>query len=179
MGSAEGIRSAADALVATRSRATGAAAAAVAWSGESGAAGRIAELLSPSSPDAGLHRAVSLRVEGNPEAALPVLRELAATHVSGSTFLDSLFLGEAALASGRPEEAATALRRFGRMNLPLYALAWAYPRGLLLLARAEEASGRLPEARAAAASLAGFWRDAEPGFPPLRELGELQARLGR
>ena len=173
------VRAAADALVATGSRATGAAAAAAAWSGETGAAGRIAELLSPSSPDAALHRAVSLRRAGKPEAALPALQELAATHVSGSTFLDSMFLGEAALAAGRPQEAAVALRRFGRMNLPLYALAWAYPRGLLLLARAEEASGRLPEAREAAATLAGFWRDADPAFPPLRELAEVQARLGR
>ena len=65
------------------------------------------------------------------------------------------------------------------MNLPLYALTWAYPRGLLLLARAEEASGRLPEAREAADLLAGFWRDADPDFPPLRELTEVRARLGR
>jgi len=179
MGSPADVRAAADALVATRSRATGAAAAAVTWSGEGGAAVRIAELLSPSSPDAALYRAVSLRRDGKPEAALPALQELARTHVSGSTFLDSLFLGEAALAAGRPQEAAKALRRFGQMNLPIYALAWAYPRGLLLLARAEEASGRLPEAREAAASLAGFWRDADPDFPPLREFAEVQSRLGR
>jgi tetratricopeptide (TPR) repeat protein len=173
------VRLAAERLVATGSRATGPAASAVAWAGERESAERLAGLLSTSSRDAALYRAVALRRDARPDEALPALRDLARTHVSGSTFLDSFFLGEAALAAGRPDEAVSALRRFQRMNLPTYTLAWAYPRSLLLLARAEEAAGRLPEAREAANLLARTWRDADPDFPPLAELAEVQARLAR
>ncbi len=172
------IGAAAGRLAATGSAATGAAAAAVAWAGEEGAAERLAALLPPSSPDAALHRAVAQRVGGSATAALPALRVLSRTHASGSTYLDSFFLGEAALESGRPAEAAEALRRFQGMSLPSSVLAWAYPRSLLLLARAEEAAGRLPEARWAAERLARTWRDADPDFPPLAELFALRARLG-
>jgi tetratricopeptide (TPR) repeat protein len=165
-------------LAETGLTATGAAAAAVAWAGAAVAAERLAALLPPSSPDAALHRAVAQRVEGSAAAALPALRVLSRTHASGSTYLDSFFLGEAALEAGRPDEAAEALRRFQRMSLPSSVLAWAYPRSLLLLARAEEAAGRLPEARAAAERVARTWRDADPDFPPLVELAALRSRLG-
>jgi predicted Zn-dependent protease len=121
---------------------------------------------------------VAQRASGAPAAALPALRVLSRTHASGSTYLDSFFLGEVALEAGRPEEAADAMRRFQRMSLSTSVLAWAYPRSLLLLARAEEAAGRRPEAREAADRLARTWRDADPDFPPLAELTALRARLG-
>jgi tetratricopeptide (TPR) repeat protein len=177
-GNRDQIGVAAGRLAATGSAATGVAAAAVAWSGEKVDAERLAALLPPSSPDAALHRAVAQRVGGSAAAALPALRVLSRTHASGSTYLDSFFLGEAALEEGRPDEAVEALRRFQRMSLPSSVLAWAYPRSLLLLARAEEAAGRLPEARDAAERLARTWRDADPDFPPLVELAALRARLG-
>jgi tetratricopeptide (TPR) repeat protein len=173
------LRGASDRLAATGSPNVGSAAAAVAWAGEMEAAARLASPLRPALASAALYRAVVLRRESRLEEALPALRTLATTHASDSSFLDSFFLGEAALAAGRPEEAVQALARFQRMNVPVHVLAWAYPRSLLLLARAEEARGRLPEARAALERLGRAWSDADPGSPPLAELAELRERLAR
>jgi tetratricopeptide (TPR) repeat protein len=155
------------------------AAAALAWAGEPEIAGALAARLPPASADAALHRAVAAWRRGAPSDALPGLRSLSATHVSGPSFLDSLFLGEALLEAGHPEEAAAALRRFQAMSVSLPWLSWAHPRSLLLLARAEEGRGRLPEAREAADRLATLWAGADPDYPPLAELRALRARLGR
>jgi tetratricopeptide (TPR) repeat protein/tRNA A-37 threonylcarbamoyl transferase component Bud32 len=156
----------------------GPVAAALAWGGNAADAARLASLLPATSPDAALYRAVAAWRAGRPEEALPTLRELSASHASGPSFLDSLFLGEVALEAGRADEAADALRRFQRMSPSLFWSSWAYPRSLLLLARAEEARGRVGEARELADRLARLWADADPDFPPLLELRALRERLG-
>jgi predicted Zn-dependent protease len=156
----------------------GPVAAALAWSGNADEAAKLAALLPPASPDASLHRAVAAWRAGRPDEALPALRDLSATHASGPSVLDSLFLGEVALEAGRVDEAADALRRFQRMSPSLFWSSWAYPRSLLLLARAEAARGRTGEAREIADRLARLWADADPDFPPLLELRALRERLG-
>ena len=156
----------------------GKAAAAVAWAGDLEMAALLAKGLPAGSAEAALHRAVADWRAGRLDAALPELRRLASSHVSG-TSLDVLFHGEAALEAGRAEEAAKALRRFRGLLLPARWEAWARPWSELRLAEAELALGNTAKAREVADRLAVTWKEADPDYGPARRLRALRERLGR
>ncbi|MGC3998734.1 MAG: protein kinase [Anaeromyxobacter sp.] len=88
-------------------------------------------------------------------------------------------LAEVASAAGEHRTALAAARRF--LELPSRGMwrCWAYPRALLLRARAEAATGQPQAARGTAAQLRALWARADPGLPLLRELDALEAALER
>ncbi|HZY04211.1 MAG TPA: serine/threonine-protein kinase [Anaeromyxobacteraceae bacterium] len=94
-----------------------------------------------------------------------------------------LYLGEWALAEGRPQDAIQLATE--SLELPVFpphpdvagfrTVVW--PRSLLLRARAEAAAGNAQQAQADLARLLDLWRDADPAAPDVAQARALRARL--
>jgi tetratricopeptide (TPR) repeat protein len=179
VGPPEALRQEVERLAAHDGHVVGPAAAMVAWAGEAAGAARLAGKMERGSLDLALYRAVADWRGGRRDEAVVALQALAATHASGSSFVDGFLLAEACLEAGRADLARPALLRHEQRNVSLTWLAVTYPATLLMLATAEEALGRPEDARRTAARLERLWRDAEPGYPGLLRLRALEARLGR
>ena len=116
---------------------------------------------------------------GERDAALEDLRRISSRAPIFSWRISPLFLlGERLVDAGHDAEAIDVLRRAQALYVPVAMWrSWAYPRSLLLVARASQRAGRVDEARQSVERLLSDWKDAEPDAPLLKEAVELRARL--
>ena len=122
---------------------------ALAYAGLLAEASSLAVTLRPGSPERRLHDAVALWRGGRAEAALDALRELDRVDPVPIPFglvAPSFHAGEVALELGRDADAFAFFRRFQALRIDGLWRGWAYPRSLVLSARAAERLGRREEA---------------------------------
>jgi hypothetical protein len=87
-------------------------------------------------------------------------------------------VAECAWEAGDAGTALTAVKRFQRFYFPLgHWRAWAYPRSLVMEARANARTGRLRDANAALDQFERLWRRADPDQPLLAEARALRRGL--
>jgi tetratricopeptide (TPR) repeat protein len=86
-------------------------------------------------------------------------------------------LGEVELARGRHAEALAAMERFRGTFGGGYWKTWAWPRSLLVEARALDALGRRADAREKVRSLLEAWKRGDADAPILREAKALAEKL--
>ena len=106
------------------------------------------------------------------------LRAIAFLTYGKKTQSPLFLLGERLVEAGHDAEAIEVLRRAQALYVPVAMWrSWAYPRSLLLLARACQRTGRVDEARQSLELLLSDWKDAEPDAPVLTEARGLLAQL--
>jgi tetratricopeptide (TPR) repeat protein len=116
---------------------------------------------------------------GERDAGLEGLRRISERAPIFSWRVSPLFLlGERLVDAGRDAEAIDVLHRAQALYVPVSMWrSWAYPRSLLLLARACQRTGRVDEARQSLDRLLSDWKDAEPDASLLAEARRLRAQL--
>ncbi|HZW87683.1 MAG TPA: tetratricopeptide repeat protein, partial [Myxococcaceae bacterium] len=116
---------------------------------------------------------------GQPDAGLESLRRISSQAPIFAWRISPLFLlGERLVDAGHGAEAIDVLRHAQALYVPVAMWrSWAYPRSLLLLARACQRTGRVDEARQSLERLLSDWKDAEPDAALLKEALELRAKL--
>jgi tetratricopeptide (TPR) repeat protein len=139
----------------------------------------LARQLAPSSElQATVVALISLE-RGEREAGLESLRRISSRAPIFTWRVSPLFLlGERLVAADKDAEAIEVLRRAQGLYVPVAMWrSWAYPRSLLLLARAYQRTGRVDEARESLDRLLSDWKDAEPDVPLLGEARALRSQL--
>ncbi|HEX8908740.1 MAG TPA: hypothetical protein VF805_06030, partial [Anaeromyxobacteraceae bacterium] len=142
---------------------------------------RLAARLDRASTSARMQNAAQLWRDGRAGDAASALAELEARdRVPSLTLAPSFLAAEVALDAGRDQDAIEAIHRFHEVYEPLRLLrSWAYPRSLILLARAHARLGEPAEAWAALARFAKLWRGADEDEPLLAEARALERSLPR
>jgi len=140
-------------------------------------AAELARALEPGSPAEALYRGAVAWRSGRLEEAASTLRPLAESP-EDFRHLALYALGDVEASRGRHAEALEALERFRGTFGGGYFKTWAWPRSLLVEARALDALGRRAEARERVRSLLEMWKRADPDLPLLAEAKALCARLG-
>jgi tetratricopeptide (TPR) repeat protein len=167
-------------LMATDPNAASAHAVSLAYLGDLEHAGELAAYLRPGSPRHETYQAVVLWKQGQREAALWRLREIAVrSSFDADLALAPAYLhGELAAQAGADVEAVEALRDFQSLFLPtMMWRSWAYPRSLVLAAASLERLGRRAEALEQVERLLADWKGADPRLPLLEEARALRSRL--
>jgi tetratricopeptide (TPR) repeat protein len=151
----------------------------LAWLGDIAHARLLSENLGPDEPIARTADALIRFRQGDRQGALVELRRITEITPAFTWRVAPLFLYGALLAEdGQDAAAVEALGRAERLYLPLAMWrAWAYPRGLYLLARSNVRLGRKAEALANLDRLLGYWSEAEASQPLLSEAVALRASV--
>jgi serine/threonine protein kinase len=151
----------------------------LAWLGDVEHARLLSENLGPDEPMSRTVDALLRFRQGDRQGALAELRRISDTTPAFTWRVAPLFLYGALLAEDDQDAAAIeALGRAERLYLPLAMWrAWAYPRGLSLVARSNARLGRRAEALATLDGLLGFWSDAEAAQALLSEALALRASV--
>jgi eukaryotic-like serine/threonine-protein kinase len=139
----------------------------------------LARQLPPGSQIQATVEALASLGRGEREAGLERLRQISSRAPIFTWRVSPLFiLGERLVAAGKDAEAIDVLRRAQALYVPMAMWrSWAYPRSLLLLARAYQRTGRVDEARESLDRMLSDWKDAEPDVPLLSEARALRSQL--
>ena len=139
-------------------------------------AAALARSLDPGSPAAALYRGVAAWRSRRPDDAVAALGSLSSR--SDEYRVIALYLlGEVEGARGHHAEALAAMERFQGTFGSGYWKTWAWPRSLLVEARALEALGRRADAREKVRVLLEAWRRGDRDTPIYREAKALAERL--
>jgi tetratricopeptide (TPR) repeat protein/predicted Ser/Thr protein kinase len=151
-------------------------AAAAAMVGDLARAAELARSIEPGSPEEGLYRGMVAWRTGKLDEAAAAFRPLA-ERKDEDRIIALYALGEVELARGRHAEALAAMERFRGTFGGGYWKTWAWPRSLLVEARALDALGRRADAREKVRSLLEAWKRGDADAPILKEAKALAEKL--
>jgi tetratricopeptide (TPR) repeat protein len=151
-------------------------AAVAAMVGDLARAAETARSIEPGSPAEGLYRGMAAWRTGKLDEAAAAFRPLA-ERKDEDRIIALYALGEVELARGRHAEALAAMERFRGTFGGGYWKTWAWPRSLLVEARALDALGRRADAREKVRSLLEAWKRGDADAPILKEAKALAEKL--
>jgi eukaryotic-like serine/threonine-protein kinase len=143
--------------------------------GDEAGAIEMAKGLPPGNERTQFEAALSWR-RGEPEKALPRLRQLAKESEHDSRGITLWLLSKVALESHREEAAAAAAEGLAKVWAGAWR-SWGYPQALYLAAVARERLGERAKARQMLDHLLDIWKRADPDLPLLAEARAMRKRL--
>ncbi|HEX9186014.1 MAG TPA: tetratricopeptide repeat protein, partial [Vicinamibacteria bacterium] len=136
----------------------------------------MARSIEPGSPAEALYRGMVARRTGRPDEAAAAFRSLV-DRQDEFRIIALYALGDVEAARGRHAEALAAMEKFRATFGGGYWKTWAWPRSLLVEARALDALGRRADARERVRSLLEAWKRGDADAPILKEAKALAEKL--